>query len=102
MTKKDFALRLSKLRLEKGVSARDMSLSIGQSPDYINNIEIGKALPSMRSFFCICEYLNPTPDEFFDIETENTIKSTELYNAAKSLNDNQLKNLISLAKKLLK
>lgn len=47
----NFALRLSKLRTQKGVSARDMSLSIGQNAGYINNIETGKALPSMTSFF---------------------------------------------------
>ena len=38
MTEKDFSLRLSKLREEKGVSARDMSLSMGQNPGYINKI----------------------------------------------------------------
>lgn len=35
MYEKDFAIRLSKLRLQKGVSARDMSLSIGQNAGYI-------------------------------------------------------------------
>ena len=35
----NFAARLSKLRQEKGVSARDMSLSLGQSESYINKIE---------------------------------------------------------------
>ena len=34
-----FAERLAELRIAKGVSARDMSLSIGQSAGYINNIE---------------------------------------------------------------
>ena len=43
MTEKDFSLRLAKLREEKGVSARDMSLSMGQNPGYINNIESGKS-----------------------------------------------------------
>lgn len=38
MDEKAFSLRLSKLRERKGVSARDMSLSIGQNPGYINNI----------------------------------------------------------------
>ena len=40
-----FAERLSYLRGQQGISARDMSLSIGQNPGYINNIESGKALP---------------------------------------------------------
>ena len=30
--------RLAKLRAQKGVSARDMSLSLGQANNYINNI----------------------------------------------------------------
>ena len=57
-----FKLRLSQLRTQKGVSARDMSLSLGQNPGYINNIETGKALPSMSAFFYICEYLNISPN----------------------------------------
>ena len=58
--------RLAKLRTQKGVSARDMSLSLGQANNYINNIENKKSLPSMQAFFYICEYLDVTPQEFFD------------------------------------
>ena len=58
--------RLAKLRMQKGVSARDMSLSLGQANNYINNIENKKSLPAMQSFFYICEYLGITPQEFFD------------------------------------
>lgn len=46
MYEDEFPLRLTQLRNKKGVSARDMSLSIGQNPGYINNIESGKAMPS--------------------------------------------------------
>lgn len=42
-----FYQRLIKLRTEKGVSARDMSLSIGQSPGYINSLENRNGFPSM-------------------------------------------------------
>ena len=58
--------RLAKLRTQKGVSARDMSLSLGQANNYINNMENKKSLPAMQSFFYICEYLGVTPQEFFD------------------------------------
>lgn len=57
MTDKEFSLRLAKLRTQKGVSARDMSLSMGQNPGYINNIETGKSMPSLSGFFYICDYL---------------------------------------------
>lgn len=65
MTKEEFALRLAKLRQARGVSARDMSLSMGQNPGYINNIESGKSMPSLTGIFYICDYLHITPQEFF-------------------------------------
>ena len=57
MEKEKFIKRLVDLRIAKGVSARDMSLSIGQSAGYINNIENGINLPSMTAFFYICSIL---------------------------------------------
>ena len=62
--------RLTQLRIQKNVSAREMSLSIGQNENYINRIENGNYLPSMQVFLYICEYLNVSPEEFFtDTET---------------------------------
>ena len=86
MFKNEFADRLSKLRLEKGVSARYMSLSLGQNPGYINNIENGKALPSMSVFFSICDFLNISPSEFLDIENDNPEKIGEVVDDLKKLN----------------
>lgn len=60
-----FHSRLTELRLQKGVSARDMSLSLGQSESYINKIENRRTLPSFTGFIYICEYFGITPQEFF-------------------------------------
>ena len=60
-----FVKRLGELRSAKGISAREMSLSLGQGAGYINNIENGKNLPSMAMFFEICEFLGVSPKEFF-------------------------------------
>lgn len=102
MTETDFSLRLARLREEKGVSARDMSLSMGQNPGYINNIESGKSMPSLSGIFYICEYLGITPKDFFDMEVKNPSKATELYTIARGLPDEQLDNLIAIAKGLRK
>ncbi len=99
---KDFPLRLAQLRTKKGVSARDMSLSIGQNAGYINNIECGKALPSMTGFFYICEYLGIKPVEFFDMESNNPEKLQALINDLKRLDDSQLENISSIVKGLIK
>ena len=61
-----FAQNLAALRSHKGISAREMSLSLGQGSSYINDIENGRALPSIGMFFEICEYLEVTPYEFFE------------------------------------
>lgn len=64
--KTNFCRRLTQLRINAGVSARDMSLSLGLSEGYINKLENEKALPSMHTFFAICDYFDITPQEFFD------------------------------------
>ena len=97
MEKTDFAKRLVELRMNKGVSARDMSLSIGQSAGYINNIENGINYPSMAVFFYICDYLGITPKEFFDLDTVNPSKANELLSKANGLNNEQLDHLIAIA-----
>lgn len=98
----EFSQRLSKLRMNKGVSARDMSLSIGQSASYINNVENGVCFPSMSVFFYICDYLGVTPSEFFQVESQSPVKEKELLDAVKGLNSEHLDHLIALAKALKK
>lgn len=97
-----FPLRLAQLRALKGVSARDMSLSIGQNAGYINNIESGKALPSMGNFFYICEYLNISPSKFFDMDASNPEKLTGLVEKLKKLDDVQLDSITTLVDGILK
>ncbi len=58
--------RILQLRMNMGVSARDMSLTLGLSEGYVNKLENGKTLPSMKTFFTICDYFEITPQEFFD------------------------------------
>lgn len=88
-----FSKRLESLRLLNGASARDMSLSIGQNPGYINSIETGKSLPSMSAFFYICDYLKITPKEFFDTESDDPVKNNEIAENLKKLTPEQLNNI---------
>lgn len=92
--------RLAQLRTQKGVSARDMSLSIGQANNYINNIENKKALPSMQSFFYICEYLGITPQEFFDQGTAYPEILHEFIAEAKKLDLKSLSYILGIMKEL--
>ena len=102
MDEKDFALRLAQLREKKGVSARDMSLSVGQNPGYINNIESGKSAPSLAGIFYICDYLGLTPKDLFDMDVENPTRLNAVIQNLKRLNDQQLALVESLVKNILK
>lgn len=92
--------RLAQLRMQKGVSARDMSLSIGQADNYINSIENKKMLPSMTAFFYICEYLGVTPQEFFDEGNAFPEKLKELIAEVKKLDNAALNSVLDITRNL--
>ncbi len=102
MNEKEFALRLSALRNQKGVSAREMSLAIGQSEGYINSIENCRNLPSMAAFLFICEYLSVTPQQFFDSDAQNPEKLGRLIDNLKKLDEQQLDTISALVEGLIK
>ena len=89
----DFAKRLAELRAKKKVSARDMSLSIGQCSGYISNIENGHNLPSMAVFFYICDYLGVTPCEFFEVENNDPATLSPIFEQIKNLKPEQVEVL---------
>jgi len=94
------AERIAQLRGQKGVSARDMSLSIGQSENYINMIENRRALPSVTVFFYICEYLGVSPQEFFEQGNAYPKLLGDLISVLKTLDEDALGNLLAIAKKI--
>ena len=97
-----FYKRLSALRLQKGVSARDMSLSLGQSESYINKIENKRTLPSFTGFIYICDYLGITPKDFFDFEDTHPQKTKEMTEEIKKLPPAYLDHVLQIVKDLNK
>lgn len=95
-----FSERLTQLRMEKGVSARDMSLSLGQSESYINKIENRRTMPSMTGFFYICEYLGIEPQEFFDTETISPTKAAQIMQEIGKLSPDRADHILAVIKDL--
>jgi len=91
-----FHKRLSELRILKGVSAREMSLSLGQSESYINKIENKRTLPSISGFIYICEYLGITPQEFFDYENETPQITNAITQKLQKLSPEQAEHILAL------
>lgn len=95
-----FSARLTALRVEKGVSARDMSLSLGQSESYINKIENRRTMPSMAGFFYICEYLGITPEEFFRCECRAPRTMSTLIQELERLTPDEAEHILQIVKDL--
>lgn len=102
MNEHDFSVRLMKLREQKGVSAREMSLFLGQNPGYINNIENEKAMPSMKVFFAICDYFDISPHDFFDVETESPYQTQEIVSDLNRLNQEQRGIISAVIKEMIR
>jgi transcriptional regulator with XRE-family HTH domain len=94
--------RISQLRLAKGVSAREMSLSIGQSTGYINNIENKISLPSMKGLSYICEYFDISLAEFFDEANPHPAYAHEIVAELRFLNAEQLTTVLAVIRGLKK
>ena len=97
-----FRQRLTELRMQRGVSARDMSLSLGQSESYINKIENRRTLPSLTGFFYICDYLEITPQEFFDSGLSNPNQTTELLREWEQLPPEHAEHLLQVIRDMNK
>lgn len=91
-----FAERITQLRIAKGVSARDMSLSLGQSESYINKIENRRTMPSMNGFFYICEYFGIEPKDFFDLEINSPTQVTEIQKELGKLSPKQAEHILQV------
>ena len=93
--------RIVQLRMQKGVSAHEMSLDLGQNGSYINRIENKKARPSLTGLFNICEYFGITPQEFFDEENVHPGQLFAIVEDLKKLDSRALEHIATLVKDLL-
>lgn len=94
--------RYAKIRLAHNISARKLSLELGQSTEYINQIETGKNMPSLEGLFNFCDYFNLSIGEFFEdkikfpVEYKNIIEELDKMDV---LEINQIYELLKLINK---
>lgn len=92
--------RITELREKKGVAEYKMSLELGHSRNYIQNISNGKSKPSIEEFLYICDYLGVTPSDFFDEQNEQPILVQKVVNGVRTLSEQDLILLLSLIDRL--
>lgn len=93
--------RITELRMEKGVSEYQMSLDLGMSRGYVQSISSGKASPSLKQLFNICEYFNISLPEFFDEAPEKNKAQNAIWNKLEKLDVDDLMVIENLIDRFL-
>lgn len=97
-----FRKRLIQLRNEKNLSAREMSLSLGHNEGYIDKIELGYSLPSMKEFPNICDCLEVTPYKFFEYYVDDSYTMQKILMNLSNMTPEQLKNISAIIDDIIK
>ena len=96
MWDKESSLRLAQIRTRRNISARQMSIDLGQSENYITSN------PSMKMIVNICKYFDISIDEFFEYRTVNSPKLYEAINGLKELDESDFEHIAAIIKRLRK
>lgn len=94
--------RIAFLRTNKKISARELSLRLGQSEGYINAIENGKSNPSVQMLQYICEELGVSLSDFYDTENQYPDLIKEIIKQAKKLDKKSLESVLGVMKNMSK
>lgn len=99
MDKSFISMRYARIRMAHNISARKLSLELGQSTEYINQIENGKNMPSIDGLLNFCEYFDISLGEFFEENYEYPAEYKKIIaelNKMDSLAVNQIYELLKL------
>ena len=92
--------RIAFLRTNKNISARELSLRLGQSEGYINAIENGKSNPSVQMLGYICEELGVTMSDFYDKGNKYPDLVEAIIKEAKRLDKDSLESVLNVMKSM--
>lgn len=69
-----FGIKLRGLRLDKGLSLKDLSRQTGLSPSYINEIEKGKKYPKSEKIACLAKALDEKTEDLTSLELKRDLQ----------------------------
>lgn len=94
------AERITRLRLDYGVSEYQMSLELGQSKSYVQGITSGKSLPSMKQLFNIADYFGISLSEFFQEDRDKSLVFQNAVNELRKLEDEDITLLMGVVRRI--
>lgn len=95
---KEILTRVGYVRNQANLSAREVSLRMGMSPQYVAQLESGRIVLTVEKLLQILEICNFPIERFFSPNISDYNTDKELETLIQSLNANKKKNLIELIK----
>lgn len=90
--------RYARIRLAHNISARKLSLELGQSTEYINQIENGKNMPSVEGLINFCNYFDISVGEFFEDKFNYPVEYSAIIEELNKMDALALKQILELLK----
>ncbi len=90
--------RYAKIRLAHNISARKLSLELGQSSEYINQIESGKNMPSVEGLLNFCNYFDISLGEFFEDRFNFPVEYSAIIDELNKMDAMTVKHIYELLK----
>lgn len=94
--------RYAKIRLAHNISARKLSLELGQSTEYINQIETGKNMPSVEGLLNFCNYFDISVGEFFEDKFNYPVEYSAIIEELNKMDAMTVKQIYELLKTINK
>ncbi len=91
--------RVGYVRNTANLSARELSLRMGMSPQYIAQIESGRIVLTVKKLLQILDICNFSIERFFSPNIESYESDKELQALITALPENKKKNIIEFIKK---
>ena len=98
MSIKEVLSRVGYVRQTANLSARELSLRMGKSPQYVAQIESGRIVLTVEKLFLILEICNFPIERFFSPNIQDYKIDHELQELIQSLSSNKKKNIIEFIK----
>lgn len=100
---KDFIRnRVYQIRSANKISARSLSLELGMSSEYINQLESGRLTPSLDFLISFCDYFNLTLSSFFDTEIKYSIETKQIIKELNKLTKEEIDLIYNLLQTISK
>ena len=95
---KDVINRIGFVRIQAGLSARELSLRLGMSPQYVAQLESGRIVLTVEKLLQILEICEFPIERFFSSDINDYEVNNELLALIENLPENKKKNIIEFIK----